>query len=63
MFINSDKYINIMNKKPKPVKIYNVRIYDDDQDIIEKIEKFKKLFGELTESKTIKKMIRELEIK
>lgn len=39
-----------------------IRFYDYDQDVIEKLEKLKRLLGEKTYSKAIKKIIREFEI-
>jgi hypothetical protein len=47
---------------PKKIKEYKILIYEGEEDIIAKIDKFGKLFSQKADNKTIKKMIVEFEI-
>lgn len=52
-----------MTKNNYIIKEYKIYIHEDEEKVISKINKLKKLFGEKTDNKTIKKIIKEFEIK
>lgn len=54
---------NIMEEYVKKIKEIPLRFYEQDNEIIEKLKKLKKVFNEKTDNKTIKKIIKEFEIK
>ena len=58
-YINDNLLYNIMAK----IKEIIIRFYEGDEKIIKKIERLQNLFNENTENKTIKKIIKEFEIK
>jgi len=47
----------------KIIKEIMIRIYEGEEELIKKIDRFTKLFNEKTENKTIKKIIKEFELK
>lgn len=52
-----------MEEYVKKIKEIPLRFYEQDNEIIEKLKKLKKVFNEKTDNKTIKKIIKEFEIK